>query len=197
MNYDLLVGEKRLEIIEMIAKKPSSPIEIAQNLAVTVSYVSQQLKLLEIAGVVNGKKTGLFEKGKPRKIYSVRKNFASILVINENNSFRKTIETDKSIAATLNILFLRQEYHYAVQRIFWNLDFEKRINAVLFDNKQDRIVFVSEEDLSKEIKEIIKKFKIKLDFEVISKEKILTQNRDFSLIYDPEEIMTKGEVKHE
>ena len=58
MNYDSFLSTPRWEILQILAEKPSSPIEIAEKLGTTVSYASQQLTLLSAAGIVFKKKTG-------------------------------------------------------------------------------------------------------------------------------------------
>jgi len=58
METDYLLSSARWDILKIISEKPSSPIQIAEKLNTTVSHVSQQLRLLEAAGLVTKKKTG-------------------------------------------------------------------------------------------------------------------------------------------
>ena len=63
MELDSFLASPRWEILKIISEKPSSPIEIAKKTKTTVSFISQQLKLLEAARIVSKEKTGAFEKG--------------------------------------------------------------------------------------------------------------------------------------
>ncbi len=132
MNYELLTGEKRWEILEIIARKPSSPAEIAERIGVSVSYVSQQLKFLEVAGVIESKRTDFFEKGRPRYVFSVKKDIAALGVLNGAVSFKRVLELDKFSSATMNILSLEGKFHYPLQKLFWSLDLDS-VDGIYFD----------------------------------------------------------------
>ena len=73
MELDSFLASPRWEILKIISERPSSPIEIGEKTKTTVSFVSQQLKLLEAAQIVSKEKTGAFEKGKPRNLFQYPK----------------------------------------------------------------------------------------------------------------------------
>ena len=75
MELDSFLASPRWEILSLISERPSSPIELAEKTKTTVSFVSQQLKLLEAAQIVKKTKTGAFEKGKPRNLFSISQDF--------------------------------------------------------------------------------------------------------------------------
>lgn len=91
MDLDSFLGEKRWEILKFIAEKPASPLELSEELSTTVSYISQQLKLLEAFGIIHKTKTGLAEKGKPRNVYSISNELIHMTILSEGLSSKKTI----------------------------------------------------------------------------------------------------------
>lgn len=81
MELDSFLASPRWEILKIISEKPSSPIEIAKKTKTTVSFISQQLKLLEAARIVSKEKTGAFEKGKPRNLFSISKDVVYLTML--------------------------------------------------------------------------------------------------------------------
>ena len=93
MNLDSFLAEPKWEILKIICDKPSSPIEIAKITKTTVSYVSQQLKLLEAIGIVKKTKTGAYEKGKPRNVFSISEEFAYVSVLANGYSDKEKLSS--------------------------------------------------------------------------------------------------------
>lgn len=56
--FKILSVDKRIEIIELLKKEPMSVNSLAKALAVTQSAVSQHLRVLKGAGLVNGQRQG-------------------------------------------------------------------------------------------------------------------------------------------
>lgn len=129
MDYESLLGEKRWEILKMIAGSPASPIEISEKLGTTVSYVSQQLKLLEVAGLIKKEKTGNVEKGKPRNIYSVFSTFLSFTILDYNFAEKKQLQLDLHKKITLKIWLIEDSsYHVPLEKLF--LELEKDLGKI-------------------------------------------------------------------
>ncbi|HDH53625.1 MAG TPA: ArsR family transcriptional regulator [Nitrospirae bacterium] len=56
--FKILSVDKRIEIIELLKKEPMSVNALADNLGVTQSAVSQHLRVLKAAGLVNDERQG-------------------------------------------------------------------------------------------------------------------------------------------
>lgn len=74
MEVDVLLSGSRWQIIQAIAEKPSSPVEIASKIGTTVANVSAQFRLLEAAGLVTKTRLKTSQAGKPRILYSLKDN---------------------------------------------------------------------------------------------------------------------------
>ncbi len=56
--FKILSVDKRIEIIELLKKKPISVNSLAENLGITQSAVSQHLRVLKAAGLVTDERQG-------------------------------------------------------------------------------------------------------------------------------------------
>ena len=127
MNYDSFLSTPRWEILQILAEKPSSPIEIAEKLKTTVSYASQQLTLLGAAGIVIKKRTGAFKKGKPRNIYSISKEIGYLTSLMAGFSGKKLLDLNNEHKAILKFwIYYPEKDHNTLQKMFWKLsDFKE------------------------------------------------------------------------
>jgi len=77
--------------IEILAKQPSSPTELAKKLNTTVANVSQQLRLLQTAGLTKRKRISQLKPGKPRTQFSLSDDYALIIIISPDFAKKKLI----------------------------------------------------------------------------------------------------------
>lgn len=183
MDFDNFLASPRWEILKLISEKPSSPVEISGALSTTVSYVSQQLKLLEIAGIVKKQRTGSVEKGKPRTLFSISNEFAYIVALTDNYSGKKLIVLNENQKTIIKIWMIEnQNLHTPLEKFFWNIEpFLNDIESIFLDFSKLtlKIVVVSEKPIKTLVESAIKKTKENFGFEVVSPAK----NADFSSLY--------------
>lgn len=123
MDLDSFLAAPKWDILKIISEKPSSPIEIADITKTTVSYVSQQLKLLEARGIVVKTKTGAYEKGKPRNVYSISHEFAHVSLLTHGFSDKKKILLDDHKKILLKIWLLENSlFHFPLEKFFVLID---------------------------------------------------------------------------
>ncbi|MBR9705751.1 winged helix-turn-helix transcriptional regulator [Candidatus Pacearchaeota archaeon] len=122
MDFDSFLASPRWEILQILAENPSSPIELASKLNTTVSYVSQQLKLLDAAGIVVKKKTGASQRGKPRSIFSLSNELLYLTVLTNEFSNKKLLRLTVNHKAIIKIWMIDDvSLHQPIQQIFWKL----------------------------------------------------------------------------
>ncbi len=90
----LLIGTK-WEIIELLARKSLSPLEIAKQLNTTIANISQQIRLLQTADLVKKKKTGAGKPGKPRVLFSLSDDFGFVTVFSKGFAKKKLVRLTK------------------------------------------------------------------------------------------------------
>ena len=92
MDLETLLTGTKWEIIEILSTRPSSPSELAKNLQTTIANISQQLRLLQTAGLVKKQRTGSAKPGKPRMLFSLSDNYAFITVLSKGFAKKKLIK---------------------------------------------------------------------------------------------------------
>lgn len=139
MDYDTFFSSQRWTILEIIARAPRSPVEISQILGTSVSYVSQQLKLLEAAGLVAKERTGSAEKGKPRMLYSISREIAHVSLLTRGQPAKKHFILDDHHKIILNIWMLDSSFHKDIERLYWHLEAEiSEIEGIFLDVASSR-----------------------------------------------------------
>ncbi len=94
-------------------------MEIAERLQTTTSFVSQQLKLLEAAGLVKKEKTGAFEKGKPRSLFSISEESLYIIPLARNTPDKTLLKLTAEHKAIVNIWCLENKNLQDSINLFW------------------------------------------------------------------------------
>jgi DNA-binding transcriptional ArsR family regulator len=165
MDYDTFFSSQRWAILDIIARKPSSPVEISEKLGTSVSYVSQQLKLLEAASLVVKTRTGAADKGKPRMLFSIAKEIAHVALLVKGQPEKKKMVLDDHHKIILNIWMLEKKYHRFLERLYWKVEEDLAdVGGIYFDSSLDKgkVILVCEnkkvlsraENYSKENKEV-------------------------------------------
>lgn len=190
----MFLVEKRWEILKILASKPSSPLEIAENLGTTVSYVSQQLKLLEAMGLISKEKTGAAEKGKPRSIYSIKNEFAYFSILSKNFSDKKLINLTDHHQSILNIWLLENSsFHYPIEKFFWEIESSlDKIEGIFLEQSfiPKIIVITSFAEIKKKIETILKKLDKKIEISYLNKPTFSDSSLNSILpLHDPNKIL--------
>lgn len=170
MELDSFLATPRWEILKIISDKPSSPIEIAEKTKTTVSFVSQQLKLLEAAQIVSKEKTGAFEKGKPRNIFSISKDIIYFTILTKGFGDKKSLNLEEYQKALLKTWLLNNKtlQLFLEGLLFKFKDNFNEIYAILIDEKKTNpslILFVDDKKLQQTLEFMFKKNNEKIKFE--------------------------------
>jgi predicted transcriptional regulator len=191
MDFDLFLTSPRWDILRIIAEKPSSPVEIAEKLKTTVSYVSQQLKLLDAANLLIKEKTGAAEKGKPRTLFGLSDELVYITVLTKSFSEKKLLYLSDYHKTILRIWFsLDSSNHYYAEKLFWKLEEDiNEIDALFIETSSaiPKILIISD---SKKLKIKIESFIKNLDNKIEPIFIIKNQLKKFSIdslipLHDP------------
>ena len=201
MDVDSFLAMPKWDILQIISERPSSPIEIAQITKTTVSYVSQQLKLLEAVGIVAKTKTGAFEKGKPRNVYSVREDFVHFTVLAQGYAEKKKLLLSDHHKTVLRIWMLSDDsLPVPLEKICLQLDsvLTDTVSVFLDVSKKGRhLVFVSDDtSLKTKILSEIKKTGVKADTSFVSLSDFSKRSFDaLHTLFDPSGILKKEQDK--
>lgn len=154
MELDSFLASPRWEILQIISAKPSSPMEISEKLNTTVSYISQQLKLLEATGLIKKERTGSVERGKPRTLFSISKELVYLIPLSRDFVAKKAVYMTDYHKFILKIWFvekelLQKQLYSVLFQIGDNLD---KVKLVCVDSSKtvDKVLVISEDKLIRE-----------------------------------------------
>lgn len=197
MDFDLFLTSPRWEILKIIANKPSSPIEIAEKLKTTVSYVSQQLKILDAANLLKKEKTGNSEKGKPRALFGLSGEFAYLTVVFDGFTNKKLINLSEHHKRLLNLwICVDPLFHYIIEKCFWKLEEDiLELEGIFVDisNQVPKLLILSESrKIKTNVDNLLKTIDNKLEIILITKpylKKYSTEN--LIGLYDKNKILNE------
>jgi len=173
MELDSFLSSPRWDMLKIIIDKPSSPMEIAQKLQTTTSFISQQLKLLEAANLVKKQKTGAFEKGKPRTLFSISEESLYLIPLAKNSPDKKLIPLSEENKVIVNIWCLENtKLQIILQKLFWQIQnyLEKISSISVYTKLPTPKVYITSKDssITHKINEIQKNLEKKISLELIS-----------------------------
>jgi len=123
MEFDTLFGSSKWNIIKQLANEKFSPLELAQRSNTTIANVSQQLRLLEVSGLLKKEKIPNRDKGKPRTLYSISNNYAYLVLAMNDFAEKKLLELTDYHKVILKIWFLEdKQLHYFLEKFYWKIE---------------------------------------------------------------------------
>ena len=171
MEFDSFLGSPRWEILKILSKKPSSPTDIAGSLGTTVAYVSQQLKVLDAAGLISRERTGASERGKPRSVFSLSKDLFYIAALVPGFSDKKLI-SGKNYRSEIVKLWLSEDdsIHYYLEKLYWKLEENRgEIDGFFIEPSSSKAFIVSDsKPLKSKIESYLSGFEKKFSCSFIS-----------------------------
>jgi len=123
MDTETLFTATKWEILKLLETQPRAPSEIATILNSSLGNVSQQLKLLELAGVVTTDRISNREKGQPRTLYRLTGDLSYMISTAGSFVDKKVVQLSERNKVVLRIWFLEDSsVRYALEKAFWQLD---------------------------------------------------------------------------
>ncbi len=158
MDQETLFTASKWEILKLLSEKSLSPIELAAKSSTSVANVSQQLRLLEMAGLVKSERIPNRDKGQPRILYSLAGNHSFLIATTSEFVEKKLFKLSAYNKVILRIWFYeRPELHYFLEKAFWHI--EQHLNALdaiaLDETATDRLtlcIFTRDATLAKRLK---------------------------------------------
>jgi DNA-binding transcriptional ArsR family regulator len=158
MDQETLFTASKWEILKLLSEQPLSPIELAARSNTSVANISQQLRLLEMAGLVASERVPNRDKGQPRILYSLAGNHSFLIATTNDFVEKKLFKLSVYNKIILKIWFYKQpELHYYLEKAFWSVEqFLPSIDAIAFDEGSSDpltiILFTRDEKLKGKVK---------------------------------------------
>ncbi len=150
MEQETLFTASKWQILQLLSERSLSPIELAAASNTSVANVSQQLRLLEMAGLVKSERVPNRDKGQPRILYSLSGNHSFLIATSNDFVEKKLFRLSNYNKVILRIWFLdKPELHYYLEKAFWHIEEHlPKISAIALDksteNPLNLIVFTQE-----------------------------------------------------
>jgi predicted transcriptional regulator len=137
MEHETLFTSSKWDILKSLEAGKKSPLDLAKETNTSVANISQQLRLLELAGLVKNERISNRDKGLPRILYSIADDISFIVASTPNFVNKKFLKLQDHQKCTLKIWFMdNQNLQRYVERFFWtiekNLD---KIDVIAMDAK--------------------------------------------------------------
>ena len=135
MEIEGLFSSGKWNLIELLAQEELSPLQLSEKIGTSVANVSQQLKLLELVGLVQTRKLPNRERGKPRTLYSIAQDNIMVICALKNFAKKHFFKAAPVVSAVSRILcFPQQELHYPLLKLFWIIEPQlEGVSAIVYD----------------------------------------------------------------
>ena len=160
MDFESLFAQTRWQILTLLSEKPLSPMEIAQKLPATISHASQQLKFLEAIGIVKKEKIVNRDKGKPRMLFSLSRDYAHLSLLVKGFSGKRLLPLNEHHKAILRIWFIDNVLlHRRLEKFYWDVEeFLSEIRSLLVDSFGNIVIIAEDEKIKSRLSVVIKQY---------------------------------------
>lgn len=144
MEQSSLFTTSKWDLLQVLSKGEASPIELAAQAHTSLANISQQLRLLELAGFVSSHRIPNRDKGKPRIVYSLTDEFAFIVVAATNFVEKRFIKLSSFQKAVLRCWFCPDASLVPYLRRSLDDIFTYKPTTVAFDLASQTFIIVSD-----------------------------------------------------
>lgn len=143
----------------MLAHEKYSPLQMANNLHTTIANISQQLRLLEAANLVKKEKIPNRDRGKPRSLFSLKKDYAYLILTVSDFADKKLIELSDTSKLLVKSLFVENvKMHFPISKMLVNiLEHLDTISSLSMHEEHRKVIFlISSNNVSDTTKKLSK-----------------------------------------
>ena len=153
MEQETLYTSSKWDILKALALGSKSPIDLAKEANTSLANVSQQLRLLELAGIVKSERIPNRDKGQPRILYSLSGNNSYLVITSPVFVDKKSILLQQYQLEIMKIWFCEDiSLHYYMEKYYWDNE-EKfsnlKILAFDYTDSQNIKIMVNEDPAEK------------------------------------------------
>lgn len=199
MELEGLFTSSKWMILEEISRESQSPLQLAEKLNTSIANISQQLRLLEVAGIVTRKRLPQRARGKPRVIFSINGDLGYLICAADGFAEKKLLNLNEDHIFILRVWFIDDKsLHEELEKLYWRLKPHLGSVQAVATNGSELFVYVKKDkhDVISKIKKdgsALNKLKLSVEDETQIK-KVDVESLD--VLYDPEKLLLK-EVRGE
>lgn len=129
MEHESLYTATKWDILKILEAGPKSPLELSELLKASIANVSQQLRLLELAGIVTSVRVPNRDKGQPRTLYRIAGDLSYVIATSDDFVDKKLLKLSAMNKVVLRIWFLEDvAVRRALEKAIWAL--EERVPSI-------------------------------------------------------------------
>ncbi len=123
MELESLFTASKWEILQHLAQQPLSPLQLAERSSTSLANISQQLRLLEMAGLVKSERVSNRDKGQPRILYRIAGDQGYLIAATNEFTDKRLLKLDARNKAVMRIWFYDDEnVRYLLEKAFWRVE---------------------------------------------------------------------------
>jgi DNA-binding MarR family transcriptional regulator len=191
MDTETLFTGSKWDILTSLSSKKRSPLELAQESKTSIANISQQLRLLEMAGLVSSERVPNRDRGQPRILYRIPEAKAFIVSTSPGTVRKGFVALSPARQALIGCwLTAPNESIELIDRfLLSNAAHIEKTKAILVSKKDPFSLLIITEDaqLRRSITQKLGKLSVEgraLDARIAS--------HDFTAIYDPSGMIKTG-----
>lgn len=154
MDIATLFTSSKWDILQLLAQEKLSPLELSKKLNTSIANISQQMRLLEFAGLVKKERVSQRDAGKPRMLYFLADDFGHICIAANHHAEKKLLKlTTHQKILILTWMIEDSRLHQTIEKAIAKIEPAiEQVKAILIDTKTDPCVMYIVTD-SKELKQ--------------------------------------------
>jgi len=145
MDRETLFTGSKWDILKLLELKKMSPIELSEQSGTSMANISQQLRFLEMAGIVTSERLSNRDKGKPRILYSLSGNQSFLISVAPGFVKKGMKQLNERKKAILKIWFYEhKDQQLGLEKAFNKLDRHMdEIDAIAVNSSEDSPVIMT------------------------------------------------------
>jgi len=187
VEIEALFSSTRWEIIKALSAIKLSPIELAEKLKTTSANVSQQLRLLELAGLVKSERTSNSDKGKPRINYSLVGDSSFVILASPNFAEKKMIPLNLYQKYMLRTMFIENpEIHPYLAELYFKVKDTLPMVKIIAVESSSIYIVPENQKTGDSLKKILDDFKkVRISILDLAEFKKKSSSSKVIVLYDP------------
>jgi len=156
MELETLFTDQKWNILKNLSANKFSPLQLANKSQTTISNISQQLRLLEAAHLVQKEKIPNRDKGKPRTLFSLTDDYAYLISTMEDFAEKRLLKLTDYHKTILKIWYLEDpELHYHLEKFYWKIEpYLGEIEGIVVTRNDDTKISIVSDKLKKRFDDI-------------------------------------------
>ncbi len=121
MEIESVFVDSKWRILTELAHSSLSPTDLSKKTGTSMANISAQLRLLEALDFIGKEKLNNVGKGEPRKLYSLKKEFAYLILATKSVIGKKMFKLDQESMMFVSVWMIPDSYApYLLVKLYFN-----------------------------------------------------------------------------